>query len=231
MSAAPHRAGGRLPCFGCHNTYEDRVRGRKSSSRVVPKTVDTRGKLREKQAEAASLGRRRGSTRRREVQSEISELLSQQSLAKWLSFLEDLSKGDGAVGEDSSSLFTLEPFYDLYVGLSRLLKLRFVQYWSSDEMFRHSGGPAGKRKMLNLVRLPLLKACNAILPHTGEKYAVSGLPVDFAKKKYTTQLTGLFTEDGLRGMTKGRKTVLLTGCFRLLRRLLIEALTLWRGAT
>lgn len=45
--------------------------------------------------------------------------------------------------------------------------------------------------------MPLLTACNGILEHIEEKYALPGLHVIFAKKGKTAQLNGLFTGDGL----------------------------------
>lgn len=58
--------------------------------------------------------------------------------------------------------------------------------------------------MLNLVRLLLLKACKGILAHNEGKCPVSGLYVDHTIKQQTAQLDGLFREDGLRGIMRGR---------------------------
>lgn len=43
----------------------------------------------------------------------------------------------------------------------------------------------------------LFKACKAKVAYIEERYWVSGLLVDFAKKQQAAQLSGLITEDGL----------------------------------
>lgn len=51
-------------------------------------------------------------------------------------------------------------------------------------------------------RLP--RPCNGVLAHLEQKYPLLGLRVEFAEKKEKTQLSGLNTGSGLRGMVKGR---------------------------
>lgn len=58
----------------------------------------------------------------------------------------------------------------------------------------------GKQKRLGSVRLPLIIVFSAILAYIEEKYPVPGFHVDFAQKKDITQLSGLITGDGLRGL-------------------------------
>lgn len=74
------------------------------------------------------------------------------------------------------------------------------------------------------MRLPLLKACHGLSGHNEQRYPSSGLHVDFTRKKKTTHLLVLFTEEGLRGMMEREATMLLVRCFCLLRRPLIEVL-------
>lgn len=100
---------------------------------MVAETIDKRRRVGEMRAEAASLGRKGLSTRRREVQSQIAALPSQQPLTEWPSFLEDVCVGDGIVAEDSHSKVTFESLRNLYLVVSRLLKLGLVQYFSFDE--------------------------------------------------------------------------------------------------
>lgn len=85
-SAAWLGAGRGQPSNGFHGTYENKVRSRRNSSCVVGEMSDTRRKLVEKQAEAASLAGMGLSTTMREVLGQIVALLSQQSLAKWPCF-------------------------------------------------------------------------------------------------------------------------------------------------
>lgn len=64
MSKVLHGAGRRKSCASCHSTNENWLGARKSSSRVVAETTDTKRKVVEKQAEAASLSGRGHSIRR-----------------------------------------------------------------------------------------------------------------------------------------------------------------------
>lgn len=45
MSASRQRSGKLQPCVKCHSTYNDRVRARKSSSRVVAEMTDRQCKI------------------------------------------------------------------------------------------------------------------------------------------------------------------------------------------
>lgn len=204
VSAIRHGHGRYHPCVRCHITYEDMVRGRGSPSRVLSGTIETRRRVKELKEAAERMSGREERGRRREALNEIGCLLSAKSLAEWPSSLEELCGSGGLVVEDLYSMFTFEPLHNLHLGVSRLLKTCLVQYLSSDEIYSHPCGPNGKRKRLSSVRMALLRACNAILAHVEEKYALPGLHVDFAKTGKTTQLNGLFTADGLRGMLEGK---------------------------
>lgn len=76
LSAVWHGAERRQPRVMCHSTNKDSVRGRKTSSRVVAETFDTRREVEERQRETVSLGKRGLSTRRHELNIEIAALLS-----------------------------------------------------------------------------------------------------------------------------------------------------------
>lgn len=110
MSAVRHRAGRRQLYAECHSTHEHGVKGRKSSSPVVAKMIDTKRKVGEKQTDTASLGIRACITGRREIQGKIVALLSEQPLAEQPSFLEVICKGDGVVADGLYSIFTFQPF-------------------------------------------------------------------------------------------------------------------------
>lgn len=100
ISGVRHGAGNRQPCVRCHRKYVGRVRGGKSSSRLVPATVNTRRKEREKQAEAAGLRGRGSSTRKQQAQRELADLPSKQSLPEGPPFLENMCAADEVVARD-----------------------------------------------------------------------------------------------------------------------------------
>lgn len=93
--------------------------------------------------------------------------------------------------------------HSLHTEVSRLLKTCLAQWLSYSDVYSHSLRPAGKRRELNSLKMSLLKACNRILAHVEQIYALHGLHVGFAKKK-SAELNGLLTGHGLRG-TLGEK--------------------------
>lgn len=149
-SKAGHGAGRRKPCARCYSTYEDRVTGRKTSSCVAAETTDTRRKLGEKQAEAASLCGRDRSTRRPKIQSEVVALLHEQFPAKWPSFLEDICGGDEIVTEYLYFTSTFEPLHNFHLEVPRLLKLCFVQNFSFNGTCSRLRFSPEKRKKVEL---------------------------------------------------------------------------------
>lgn len=124
-------------------------------------TIDTRIKVIEKQAEAPSLGGRGPSARKRIVQREAAACLTQQPLAQWSSVLKDMCGSDEVMAESIYSTFTFGPLQNLHLKALRFLKPCLVQDLFSDKIYSHPGGLAKERKRLSLVRLLLLKACDA----------------------------------------------------------------------
>lgn len=67
------------------------------------------------------------------------------------------------MADDLYSIFTNDLLYDPLLDESRILKLRFVHYLSSDEIHSHSGSLAEHQNRMSSLSLPLLKACIAAL--------------------------------------------------------------------
>lgn len=139
MSAVRHKAPRRQACITCHSSYQNNMKGRESSSIFAAETIDTRKKLVERQADAASLSRGAYSTREQELQSGIADFLSQQSVAEWPPFLEEMCRGDGVVVEGLYSTCMFEPLHSLRLLVPRLSKLCLVQCSSFHKMFTPLG--------------------------------------------------------------------------------------------
>lgn len=205
MFAARCGAGRWQSCVSCHSTYEDMLRGRKNSSRVMAETTGRIRKVVEKQVEALSLGGRSLCTKRREAHSEVVALLSQRTLAPRPLILKSICGSDRVVAEKLCSTSTFELLRTLQLEVKRLLKRYLVRCLPSDEIYSHPEGPDEKWKRSSLMRLPLLKACNALMSHIAERYPVLGLHVSIAKREQRAQLKCSFTKDGLRRMIEERK--------------------------
>lgn len=91
------------------------------------------------QEEAGKLAERGLRKRRRRLLDEIESLLSEQSLAEWLSLLGEMCGGNGVVVENLYSIFMLEPLHYLHLGVSRLLKTCLPQYSCLKEIYSHRG--------------------------------------------------------------------------------------------
>lgn len=111
------------------------------SRRVVAETMETRRMAKELQEKAGSLARGGRSRGLREQLDEIVILLSELSLAEWLSFLEEMRGGNGVVVEELCSIFTFEAFRNTHLVMSWLLKTCLVQYFSSKKICSPRAGP------------------------------------------------------------------------------------------
>lgn len=110
-------------------------------------------------------------------------LMSRHSLAEWTSSLEELRGEDGFVTKNLYSTATCKPLHNLDLDVSRLWKSCLNQSRSSADVYTNPLGPARKRRMLSLLRLSLLEACNGILAGVEQKSALSGSHMSFAGKE------------------------------------------------
>lgn len=99
-----------------------------------------------------------------------------------------------------------EALHKLHLGVSRLLKNCPIQYLLSEDVYSQPNGPSERKKRLSSFKRPLFGACIEILVHAEDKYALPGLNASFAKREKSAQHNGLFTRDGLRGMSKGKNS-------------------------
>lgn len=90
MSAVRYGAGRQHVYIRGHNTWEDMVMSRGSSSLVLAETTETLKRLRELRAKAGNLQGRTLIRKRRVVLDEIVFLLSEHSLAEWPTFLGEI---------------------------------------------------------------------------------------------------------------------------------------------
>lgn len=100
-------------------------------------------KLRDLREKTGSLKKRGRTGRPWEVPDKVDYLLGELSLAGSPLFLEETCRDDGVPGKESYSMFTFEPFRNLYLCISRLSKTWLTQYLSSNEIYSHPRGPPG----------------------------------------------------------------------------------------
>lgn len=98
---------------------------------------------------------------------------------------------------------TLDPLHNLRLRVPRLLKLCLAQHLCFGEIYNHPGGPARKQEGLSSVRMALLRAFSAKSVHIGEKYQVSDLRANFAKKDRAVSPSSLVTKGRMRKMMRG----------------------------
>lgn len=94
---------------------EDTMVGRRSSSGVVLGTMATPRKVEELHKEVGYLAKKERNRRQRQVAGEIDSLLSEQSLAEWPSFSEDVFGADGAVVNDLYSKLTHSTLFTTFI--------------------------------------------------------------------------------------------------------------------
>lgn len=122
ISAALNGTGRQCCCFRCQGMHEKMMLGRRISSRVAARTVKTQSVLKELQERAGSLaGKGRGGTRR-EVVYMIGLLLSEHSLAKRASFLDEMCGGDQVAAKGLYWILTFEHLQNLRFRSARTIE-------------------------------------------------------------------------------------------------------------
>lgn len=87
-------------CVRSHRTEKNVLMAKKSSGHVEAETMETRKRVKESKEKTRNLARRGPSREQREVLNGTGSLLSEQSLAKWPSFSENLCRANAVVVED-----------------------------------------------------------------------------------------------------------------------------------
>ena len=134
----------------------------------------------------------------------IEDALKSYSLAIWESSLESMSLADKSISPDLYSIFTFEPLHNLFLGVSKLLKVCMIQYMSSAELYTKNPGRGKRPRLFSSIRTSVLRGCNTVLAEFQKYYVMPGVKVDFSKHEGSSQLNGIFVQDGLRGMLEGK---------------------------
>lgn len=158
LSVGRHVAKRQHLCVRCHSTYKYTMMSRQSSSRVVAEAIEMQRRIIELQQKTTSLAERGSSIRQWKAMADMCSLLARQSLTRHLLVLKEI-RG-------------VKVFRRL-VWFNNCPSTRFI---AIQEVYLES------EERLSPMKLPQLKACNGIVPHTEEKYPVSGSHVGFAEK-------------------------------------------------
>ena len=105
---------------------------------------------------------------------------------------------------DPYNIFSFEPLHNLHLGISKLIKQCIVHRLSSPDLTTTTASRSGTPRTFKKVKKSILVGSNSILSAIERDYYITGLHVDFSKGEKGTNLNGLFTEDGIRGMLSAK---------------------------
>lgn len=105
---------------------------------------------------------------------------------------------------DLYSIFTFEPLHNLFLGVLKFVKTCMIQYVSSNDLYTKHSGRGKRPRMFSSIRTSVLRGCNTALAEFQKYYVMPGVKVDFSKHEGSSQLNGIFVQDGLRGMLEGK---------------------------
>lgn len=192
------------PCHRCLGTLSDFEKCSNPVNRHRSHTAEVRRIVSELAKKVQSLEGTRQVHQVRLLKKSIEETLKSHSLASWESFLENLLLVDKCISSDLYSILTYEPLHNLFLGLSRLLKFCLILYLSSKLLSTKQSGRGKKPRVFNSIKTAVLRGCNTVLAEFQKYYVPPGLRVDFSKHEGSSQLNGIFVQDGLRGMLEGK---------------------------
>ena len=180
------------PCILCNCTFEDMRLLKRGIRRKIDETLTMRRKVNE-------MMKKNGK------EFDDSEILKTNSLSIVESFIEiAYRKYCSFIAPDAYSIYTFETLHNLYLGLSKILKICLYKYLGSEEIVVISIRDETKNISLRSKKRALLKFINHTLSQYEREYGVPSLYVDFKKKGNTNCLDGLYMEKGMKGMLQGR---------------------------
>lgn len=197
----------------CTISFEDVVQDKKSPSRLLPITTETRRKGKTSKLAAVIVRKSGPNERRCWALKKMLKLLSERCVVKRLFFLEGICRKPGLVIEGLNSILEFETLHSLYRKASRLSAMRLFQYLLSKNVYSRPARPAEKQERVSLLKVPVIRACNEVLAHNQKQYALPGLHVHFAQREKPAILIGLPTRAGLGETQQGKKYYTVVGVF------------------
>ena len=180
------------PCIQCNCTFEDMHLLKEGIKRMIDDTLSLRKRANE-------IMRNNGK------EFDDSEILKANSLSIVEPFIEmAYRKYCSFIAPDVYSIYTFEMLHNLYLGLSKILKICLYKYLGSDELVVMTIRDEEKKVVLRSKKKAILKFINHTLSQYEREYGVPSLYVDFKKKGNTNSLDGLYLEKGMKGMLQGR---------------------------
>lgn len=134
MSSTRHGAGKYHPCVRCTIRFEDVLQRRKSRNSFLSATTETHKKVESLKEIARMVKENSQKKKRRWALDEVLNLLSEQCLAEWPSFLADMSGETTLVIEELYSVFTSDPLHGLHVRVPKLSKNCLTQFLTSNDV-------------------------------------------------------------------------------------------------
>jgi hypothetical protein len=204
ITVVKHGLSGCNPCHRCLATPSDMLNCETGVPRHRIQTLNIRSEV-ARLSESLHSSQRDGLlSEQRSNKKAIAEVLNKHSLAAWPSFLESSRLVDSAAIPDLYSIFTFELLHNLYLGCSVRLKELLLPYLSSPLLATIPTQRRKKTRLFSSLRTAVLRGCNTILSVFQDEYITSATRVDFSKKEASSQLNGIYTSAGVRGMLEGK---------------------------
>ena len=131
----------------------------------------------------------------------ISSMLHDLSLAEWASFLEESPLLPESVIRSMYDIYGFEPLHNNSLGTSVKIKIALMYYLSATSSTAQVNG---RSRTYMSIRKQVLRGCNTVLRFFEQHYVMPGVRLDFSKKECSSQLNGIYTSTGLRGMLEGK---------------------------
>ena len=197
------------PCIRCLSTPEEMKIRRTHEKRTIAGTYVVREEVAEIESTLETCEppksqdfKKKKREKRRQRMEDIQNSLDKLSLSNWTSILESASKQSAMFTPNVYDIFTFEPLHNLSLGMSKMLKICFATYITSEKLIVHPG--TKQQKSGAQMKTSILRGCNSLLAAFQASHPIPGIQLDFAKKEGSSTLNGLFTEDGVKGMLEGK---------------------------
>ena len=201
LFAVKHGTASDMPCVRCESPQLDFSRTSTANPRSRYRTDMARSTVSRLSSELTSLQSTKSGNLRNVKRTEINDCLAELSLSNWPSFLESSTLLPDTVIPDFYDIYTFEPLHNFFLGISPKIKLCLLHYLGSST---RQATVNNKRRTYYSLRTPILRGLNTLLRFFQANSTLPGIRVDFSKNECTSQLNGIYTSTGLRGMLEGK---------------------------
>lgn len=113
------------------------------------------------------------------------------------------------------AIFVLKPLHNLHLAISKLIKIRTFYQLGSESLSTTVGYRMNKSRTFRSMRKSALRGGNSILAAIERDSYTPRLHVNFSHGERGSNLNGIFTQDGVRGMLEKKDYQMLDVCSRI----------------